>query len=454
MTAFSYCLWTLASMAFGLGAAHFWRAGHAGVAVAAALAAALVWQRGAWARLVLPGLLVLLGARWFWISSHYVQLRLLMEQPWLRLAAILLAVTVFTLLCALALHGPRGRQWYARNPELAPLQAAAFGLTAGLLALVAGMAPGAFVLERFWPGGAAVQIFLAALWAVWVCGLLAQHNTATAARLRVWRVFSLVFFGQLVLGLAGGTSFLMTGQLHVPVPGLILAAPLYRDGGFFMLILFTVAVLLVGAAWCSHLCYFGVWDASAACSKKKPAPPAGIFSTLARWRLVLLALTLTLPLLLRVLTPSPHISLQLALALGIALSLALGLLLIPVAILVSRRYGVPAYCLGICPLGQAARWLGRLAPWRVRRTKACTGCKACARVCRYGAMTACIPQAEQHLAPPTSACTLCRDCLNVCPRGGLSLTLWGKNLRGNSVERTFVLLITVLHSCFLFLARV
>ncbi|MFQ9867021.1 MAG: hypothetical protein ACLRWP_08435 [Bilophila wadsworthia] len=60
--------------------------------------------------------------------------------------------------------------------------------------------------------------------------------------------------------------------------------------------------------------------------------------------------------------------------------MALGLLLLPVAVLLSRRYGSACYCLAVCPLGLVANWLGKIAPWRIRRTDACMHCLACIRV--------------------------------------------------------------------------
>ncbi len=82
--------------------------------------------------------------------------------------------------------------------------------------------------------------------------------------------FSMVFFAQLLLGLAGIEKLLMTGKLHLPVPALIIAGPLFRGEGVFMLILFAATVLLVGPAWCSYLCYIGAWDNYAATAQKRP----------------------------------------------------------------------------------------------------------------------------------------------------------------------------------------
>jgi len=74
----------------------------------------------------------------------------------------------------------------------------------------------------------------------------------------------------LITGLLGAERLLMTGKLHLPVPALVLAGPLYRGEGFFMLILivFLVTVMFVGPAWCSWLCYVGAWDNLAASSRR------------------------------------------------------------------------------------------------------------------------------------------------------------------------------------------
>lgn len=400
-----------AALALLLAGAHFWRAGLPALTLGCVLLALLAWTRGAWVRRVLLLVLPLLAARWIWTTSQFVQVRQFMDQPWHRLAAILLGVALFTALAALPLLSERARARYARRESSAGAQLAALGLTTGILAAAWALVPGLFVLERFAPGWGLAQVFLPGLWAAWVAGRLSDRHTAVAARLWTWRLFSLVFFGQLLLGLTLDGRFLLSGNLHLPVPGVILAAPLYRGGGYFMLILFGVAVLLAGAAWCSQLCYFGVWDAgTAARGRVRPVP-----AWLPRLRLVVLALTLLAPVLLR-LAGAP---------LGVAL--ACGLL-----------------------LGLVASGLGRLSPWRVRRTGACNRCGACARACRYGAMTP--ERLDQET--PGSACTLCRDCLAACRRNALSLGLYGTKRHGPAVESAFIALLASLHAVFLALARV
>ena len=427
-----------AALALLLAGAHFWRAGLPALTLGCVLLALLAWTRGAWVRRVLLLVLPLLAARWIWTTSQFVQVRQFMDQPWHRLAAILLGVALFTALAVLPLLSERARARYARRESSAGAQLAALGLTTGILAAAWALAPGLFVLERFAPGWGLAQVFLPGLWAAWVAGRLSDRHTAVAARLWTWRLFSLVFFGQLLLGLTLDGRFLLSGNLHLPVPGVILAAPLYRGGGYFMLILFGVAVLLAGAAWCSQLCYFGVWDAgTAARGRVRPVP-----AWLPRLRLVVLALTLLAPVLLR-LAGAP-------LGVALACGLLLGLLLPCCAGLFSRKLGFGTYCLGVCPLGLVASGLGRLSPWRVRRTGACNRCGACARACRYGAMTP--ERLDQET--PGSACTLCRDCLAACRRDALSLGLYGTKRHGPAVENSFIALLASLHAVFLALARV
>ena len=287
------------------------------------LFALLVWRREAWIRQAVLVLLPLLAARWIWTAAQSVQLRMFMEQPWMRLACILLGVSLFTATAALLLEGKTGDAWYGRGKKRALIRTGAFFGTIAVLTPLLFVAPQVFLTERFLPGWAPLHILLAGFWASWVASRLGDRGAAPRTRLFIWRLFSAAFFAQLALGLAGYGLFLMTGKLHLPVPGMILAAPLYRGGGLFMPILFGVSVLLAGAAWCSHLCYFGVWDTVAASGRKALPPPRWM----PRLRLVCLGLTLTVPILLR-LSGAPTEA-------AVALGLAFGLLLLPVAALLS-----------------------------------------------------------------------------------------------------------------------
>ena len=425
-------------LALALAAAHFWRAGWASLAAACVLAALLSWTRLAWVRQFLLLGLPLLAARWIWTTGQFVQIRQMLEQPWQRLAVILLSVALFTVLAALLLLGRKARRRYSRREDSATAQLGAMGTCLALLLPVWFMNPQLLLLERFLPQGGLVQITLAAFLATLAAGWLGDRSMAVQARMRLWRLFSLVFFGQLVLGLAVESRFLLSGSLHLPVPGLIAAGPVYRGGGWFMLGLFGLSTLLVGAAWCSQLCYFGVWDATAADrAKNRPAP-----HWLPRLRLGMLALSLLTALTLR-LAGAPATA-------ALACGLLLGLLLVPCALLFSRARGYAAYCRGLCPLGLLAQWFGRIAPWRVRRVGDCCGCRACVRACRQDAMT------EDALEDgiPGSACHLCRDCIHACPKGALSLTWLGKTGSHAWAGTVFIALLAGLHAAFLFMARI
>lgn len=232
-----------------LGGAHFWRGGRHDLALLCVLLGLLAWSRQAWIRHVLRLALPLLAGRWIWTAGQIAQLRLMTGEPWQRMAIILLGVAAFSVVSALLLTTRAGKKRYFRQHEASIVQTAAFVLICILLGAVHHFHPQALLLNRFPPGWGGIQVFLCAAWGAWVAGKLLDRAESAKIRMRVWRLFSCVFFVQLALGLAGYTRFLMTGTPHIPVPGLIIASPLYRGEGFFMPTLFGISVLLCGAAW-------------------------------------------------------------------------------------------------------------------------------------------------------------------------------------------------------------
>ena len=444
--------------------AHFWRSGQPGLAAACLVLALLAWSRAAWVHLLLLLVLPLLAARWIWSAGQFVQMRMLMGEPWHRLAAILLTVALLTALATWPLLREAAQQRYHQGEAIARTQLAALFLCIALLLPVWIMKPELLVLERFFPQWGSLQLGLAGVWAALAAGWLSGKKSPQA-RMRLWRLFSIVFFAQLALGLLLESRFLLSGQLHLPVPGLIAAAPVYRGGGWFMLGLFSFSTLLAGAAWCSHLCYFGAWDATAAkaCAggphglTRIPQPadadhsaaglpavqviPRRAPTWLPHLRLIMLGLTLSIPLLLRF-AGAP---VEAALSCG----LLLGLLALPASLLVSRKAGYAAYCRGLCPLGLLAKWLGRIAPWRVRRTGSCRRCMACVRVCRQDAMGD-----PASTSAPNADCNLCRDCVSVCPQRALSVTFYGLPGSQAWASPTFVAVLAALHAAFLAMARI
>src|SRR5680860_1009392 len=238
----------------------------------------------------------------------------------------------------------------------------AFLLTAVILGIVQVVVdPPGLLLERFWEGGGWLELLVLSGYAAFLAGRLRDPSLRPRWRRRLWRLFSGVFFAQLALGLSGLDRFLMTGELHLPVPALIAAGPLYRGEGLFMPILFGATVLLVGPAWCSYLCYIGAWDGLAA--DRRRAPPG----------------------------------------------------------MPSWRRGVMVHCTTYCPIGVLATRLGRINPFRIRLGESCDGCGACSRACRYDALR----PADIERRRPGSACTLCGDCVPRCREGHMGYSFPG-----------------------------
>lgn len=145
-------------------------------------------------------------------------------------------------LTALALlAGQAGRRLFGDLDGVAWSKTAIFVLVSATLVLAGATTKIPLLMgERFFPDSGSFWIVAFALYGAAIGGLL-LGNRADRVRGRIWTLFSAVFFGQLALGLAGWSAFLMTGKLHLPVPALILAGPIYRGEGFFMLTLLAVS---------------------------------------------------------------------------------------------------------------------------------------------------------------------------------------------------------------------
>ncbi len=444
-----------ALLAFILGAAHFWRAGMYGLSLTSlgcGLLACLC--RHAFVRLICMGLLLLLSLRWIWVTSVLVQLRMQLEQPWIRLSCILLGVALFTLLAAWLLHRKKAKEFFSRKRQTALQSSVSFYLVFFSFLLIDTIATHVLILHRFFPGFGVFQGFLCSLWAAFMLEALTDPQKTVRTRLFLWRLFSIVFFTQLFLGLLGYTVFLMGENLHLPVPGLIIAAPIFRGEGFFMLILFTVSLLLTGSAWCSHLCYFGVWDAILAAKRKNSAKKAPPLPPLLRKVLLwsapcLCVLTVGTAFLLHILNVEGNL-VPLALSLG----LLLGLLLFPAMLLITRVYGVNGYCVGICPLGVLATrgkaLMPWIYPWRISFSSTCTQCGKCLRACTSLALDATAIKAQRVGA----TCTLCGNCVAVCPHKGCHVDFTWYKLSPSLSSSIFHVLIISIHALFLGVAMV
>src|SRR4030042_2374629 len=251
----------LSALSFLLLAAHFLRAGETGLLCLGLSSPLLLAVRRKWA---VNGALALLAyATVVWIEAGRTVARSRIDSnlPWTRPAIILAAVAAGTLVSALALIPLKKTDRYTAVIQQEWPSTAAFFLTAAIVSTAGIKEPVPVLLfDRLIPGSGWVEILLLSSYAAWLTEIMIRARTTALIRARIWAAFSLVFFIQLLLGLAGAGIFFMTGKLHLPVPALIIAGPLYRGGGFFMPILFVSALLLIGPAWCSSLCYFCAWD--------------------------------------------------------------------------------------------------------------------------------------------------------------------------------------------------
>ena len=419
-------------------AAHFLRAREMGLVAVSLLAPLLLLAHRGWAVRALELLILSTAGLWVWTTVQLVHLRVHHGLPWLRMALILGAVALVTALASLI---PRR----LRPSPAQPAPAWAFGLTCLLLGIVQVKLQSRpmLLLERFVPTLGWLEIFALALYAGWIAEKLLDVEQSGRWRRRLWTLFSVVFFAQLALGLLGVERCLMTPhRMHFPIPALIVAGPLFRGEHFFMLILFAVTVVLVGPAWCSHLCYLGAWDQRAADGRRKlRGLSPGLRNPL---RLSLLLLVVSAAIALRLAGASA--------ALAGGLALGFGLLGVGVMLIASRRRGLLVHCTLYCPIGLLATALGRINPFRVVIAEGCDRCMRCKLACRYDALDA---EAIERGRPRATLCTLCGDCLASCRERFLEYRLFGRPwVRPDLVRGAFIALTVALHAATLGLARI
>ena len=229
----------------------------------------------------------------------------------------------------------------------------------------------------------------------------------------------------------------MTGRLHLPVPALIVGGPLYRGEGFFMVLLFGATLLLVGPAWCSHLCYVGSWDNLI--SRRTRVPK--VLPNKSQMLRVAIFLAIGVAALLFRLS-------ELASTTVTTVAIVYGIAGVVVMVLISRKNGVMTHCVVYCPIGLAANLIGRLSPFRIRFGSDCDDCGACHYSCRYDALN------EEHIQrrKPGITCTLCGDCLSGCSKGALKYGLFGFSPK--TARIIFLVVVVSLHAVFLGVARI
>ncbi len=428
---------TFPVLAFLILAAHFSRANLTGLAMVCLVMPFLLFYRKRWA-VVVTGILLVLGAVVWGVTGYQLaMMRIRFGLPHVRLVAIIGGVVLFTLFSAWVLLRRKSRERYPDDLPSAGISTWVFFLTAITLSMIQLKVPlNMLLLNRFLPGFGWLEILLLSVYGAIVAAKIYDHKTQAKWRIRVWHLFTIVFFTQLILGLLGFDSFLMTGKLHLPVPALIAAGPIYRGHEFFMIFLFLGTIVLVGPAWCSHLCYIGAWDDAASRSKKLP----GYYRN-DPVRIGITVLVIGTALLLRIFGVGWLTATILAAIFGLA---GVGIMLV-----LSRKKSTMAHCTAYCPIGLFANILGKLNPFRIRiDLGGCTSCMACAQACRYSALTL----EDIRSGKPSLTCTLCGDCITDCSQNTIHYHFPG--LKAETARKLFVVLVVTLHAVFMGVARI
>ena len=417
-------------------AAHHFRGGEPGLCgLWLSLPLALVWRRR-WLDRAVQVVLLAGAAEWVLTIMELVEYRRLAGLPSARMVLILGAVAALTALSGLPLAS-RGRRAQLPAGDRTWPGLGAFLIALGIMVPVQlNMDPAGLLLERFLPSGGWWELVGLAFYAGWLSDRLTDARQIRKLRPKLWLMFSAIFFTQLVLGVLGLDKLLMTGKLHLPVPALIAAGPLFRGGGLFMAILFTTSVVLVGPAWCSWLCYIGAWDDRFSRSRRRPdrLPPWRN-----RMRVTVLLVVLGTAFLLGRLGVGTFTAGWLAASFGLV---GVGLM-----VFWSRKRGHMTHCTAWCPMGWIATRLGKVSPWRLKITSACTDCGACTPACRYDAL---YPE-DVRRRVPGEACTLCGDCLSNCPTGSIGINFPG--LTPSRARVVFLAMVAAMHAAWIGVAR-
>lgn len=305
-----------------------------------------------------------------------------------------------------------------------------------LLSVVATKVPRLFLCERFFSGGCWLQIILVSVYAFLLCWKMQNIRLRSRWRRYSWALFSIVFFGQLLLGIILDTVFLLSGELHLPVPMMIVGGAVYRWEFGFMPVLLIVTLLLSGPAWCSHLCYFGALDSISAGASLRSEP----YKYRQPVRYVILISTVAGAFVAR------WCGLSYTLVFGVAVLFGITGVLI---MIISRKKHTMMHCSVYCPVGALISLGKYISPFRFKIDKdACTSCGACISKCRYGALS----KARIEKGVPGINCSYCGDCMTACRHNAIRY-YWG-NLTSARAEKLWLIIVITLQACFLAVARV
>jgi len=312
-----------------------------------------------------------------------------------------------------------------------------FVFTATLLSfLQIKMAHPILLAERFVKGMGWLEIAIIASYGAFVAYKMQDPTQVPKWRKLIWTIFSIAFFSQLIIGLLGADQFLMTGKLHLPIPMMILAGPIYREQLSIMPILLISTIILTGPAWCSQLCYFGAFDGLASGGKTKK----GKLKYKTPIKATILVLVISVTILLRLF--------EVPLLIATLTAASFGLVGILVMLWFSRKNGKMVHCILYCPVGTIVNLTRFVSPFRMYIDNSCDLCMRCTSHCKYDALR---PEHIKNKKPGFS-CTLCGDCLSACKGNSIKYRFFKLN---PEMARNLYLFLTIsLHACFLAVARI
>lgn len=293
------------------------------------------------------------------------------------------------------------------------------------------------LLERFLPGWGWIEILILAAYAGFLFSKLHDPSQSVKWRKISWTIFAVFFFTQLTAGLLGCEKCLMTGELHFPIPAMILGGAVYRLEFGFMPILFLSTVILSGPAWCSQFCYFGAFDNLAAYSKRIGKKRIVNRNAIKNAFIVLMLIGIIL---LRIFNVPVIYAIVGASAIGIA-----GILII---IFISPKKGKMINCISYCPIGTLIQYLKFINPFRVQIQQACTECMVCTTKCPYDALN----KEDIIKRKPGLTCTYCGDCLDSCHGDFIHYKFF--KLSPDKARNLYLIITVTLHAVFMGLARI
>lgn len=421
-----------------LQAAHWSRRGMDLLAITILLVLVFFFFKKRW-MLNVTGILLLAGSlEWCHTAIKLAQLRVRLGLPFLRLVLILAAVALFTGWTAYLSRSRKLRERFDQGQETSLSSTIAF-TTATIVLIIAKLKTPLTILlaDRFYPGAGWITILIFSVYGAFAADKLSGRRSSVW-RLRMWLLFSIVFFLQFFLGAAGLKIFMMTGELHIPVPALIAAGPIFRVAGFFMPVLYFITLLLLGPAWCSHMCYIGGWDNRSSLREKLPS----LFVKNPRmWQGLMLAVLAAGAIVLRLFN-LPYISI-------LIYGLVWGVTGIFVIILMSGKSGSMVHCTAFCPIGFISVLFARIYPVKLKiNMQKCTLCLECVPHCRFAALDKEIIESGRA----GFSCTLCGDCIPSCPHDAFRITAFGS--QSGNVRKIYLGLLAGIMAVFIATARI